>query len=152
VADASPEIKRDNCMELSNINFLAVIAATLSTFVIGWLWYGPLFGKSWMDAIGLTDEDLQQNSMAKIFGFAFVFELIMAFNLAMFFYGGGGGGSIITTVTGAFYGFLTGFGWIFFALAVNGLFERKSWRYIFINGGYWTISLTVMGLILGAWK
>ncbi|HKK47190.1 MAG TPA: DUF1761 domain-containing protein [Balneolaceae bacterium] len=139
-------------MDLSNINFFAVIVATLSTFVVGWLWYGPLFGKAWMSAVGFTEEQLQQGNMAKIFGLAFIFEFIMAFNLAMFFYGGGGGGSIITTWTGAFYGFLTGFGWIFFAIAVTSLYEQRSWKYVLINGGYWTISLTVMGLILGLWK
>lgn len=139
-------------MDLSNINFLAVIAATLSTFVVGWLWYGPLFGKAWMSAVGLSEEEIQKGNMAKIFGLAFVFEFIMAFNLAMFFYGSPEGAEMITAGTGAFYGFLTGFGWIFFALAVNSLYEQKSWKYIFINGGYWTVAFTVMGLILGVWK
>jgi len=32
------------------------------------------------------------------------------------------------------------------------LFERRSWKYIVINGGYMTVSFTVMGLILGAWR
>lgn len=138
-------------MDLSSINFLAVIAATLSTFVVGWLWYGPLFGKPWMEAVGMTEEDVEQGNMGKIFGLAFIFEFIMAFNLAMFFYADGGGESI-TAGTGALWGFMTGFGWIFFALAVNSLYEQKSWKYIFINGGYWTVALTVMGLILGVWK
>ena len=139
-------------MDMSNINFLAVIAATLSTFVVGWLWYGPLFGGAWITSVGMSEEQLKQGNMAKIFGFAFIFEFIMAFNLAMFFYGSPEGAEMMTAGTGAFYGFLTGFGWIFFALAVNGLYEQKSWKYIFINGGYWSVSLTVMGLILGVWK
>ncbi|MDZ7714842.1 MAG: DUF1761 domain-containing protein [Balneolaceae bacterium] len=50
------------------------------------------------------------------------------------------------------YGFLTGFGWVFFALAVNNLYEQSSWKYICINGGYWTVTFTVMGLIIRAWK
>lgn len=139
-------------MDLSNINFWAIIAATLSTFVVGWLWYGPLFGKAWVSAVGMSEEQLEQGNMTKIFGLAFIFEFIMAFNLAMFFYGSPEGAEMITAGSGAFYGFLTGFGWIFFALAVNSLYEQKSWKYILINGGYWTVSLTVMGLILGAWK
>jgi len=138
-------------MDLSNINFWAVIVATLSTFVVGWLWYGPLFGKVWMSLVGLSEQQIQQSNMGKIFGLAFIFELIMAFNLAIFFYGGGGGG-ILTGGTGALYGFLTGFGWISFALAVNSLYERRSWKYMLINGGYWTLSLTLMGLILGLWQ
>ena len=139
-------------MDISNINFWAVLAATLSAFVIGYVWYGPLFGKAWMKVTGLSEEKLEQGNMAKIFGLAFVFELIMAFNLAMFFHGSEEASEMISAGSGAFYGFLTGFGWIFFALAVNSLYEQKSWKYISINGGYWTITFTVMGLILGAWK
>lgn len=138
-------------MDLSSINFLAVFLATLSTFAVGALWYGPLFGKAWMNAVGFTEDDIKQGNMAKIFGFAFVFELIMAFNLAIFLTGSPEAAETMTAGTGAFYGFLAGFGWVFFALAVNSLYEDKSWKYIFINGGYWTVSFTVMGLIIGAW-
>lgn len=138
-------------MDLSNLNFLAILVATLSTFVVGWLWYGPLFGKAWMSAVGVTEEDLEKGNMGKIFGLSFIFEFIMAFNLAMFLTGSPEAAEQMTPGMGAFYGFLTGFGWIFFALAVNSLYEDKSWKYIFINGGYWTVSFTVMGLIIGAW-
>lgn len=134
-------------METAAVNIWAVLVATLSTFLVGWLWYGPLFGKAWMSESGMTEEKAKQGNMAKIFGLAFVFEFIMAYCLAMFL-----NDPTVDLQMGAFYGFLTGFGWIFFALAVNSLYEQKSWKYIFINGGYWTVAFTVMGLILGAWK
>jgi len=134
-------------MDISTLNIWAILVATLSTFVIGWLWYGPFFGKAWLSVVGLSEEELKNANMGKIFGFSFIFELIMAFNLAMFL-----NDPSVGLSEGALYGFLTGFGWIFFAIAVNGLFERRSWKYIFINGGYWVVAFTVMGLILGAWK
>lgn len=139
-------------MDISILNIWAVLVATLSTFLVGWIWYGPLFGKAWLSAAGITADETQQGNMAKIFGLAFIFELIMAFNLAMFLTGSPEAAAEMDAGTGAFYGFLTGFGWVFFAMAVNSLFEQKSWKYIFINGGYWTVSFTVMGLIIGAWK
>lgn len=139
-------------MVLSLINIWAVLVATLSTFLVGWIWYGPLFGKAWMSASGVTEEQAKQGNMVKIFGLAFIFELIMAFNLAMFLTGSPEAAAQVDAGTGAFYGFLTGFGWIFFALAVNSLYEQKSWKYILINGGYWSVAFTVMGLIIGAWK
>ncbi len=104
-----------------------------------------------MNAVGVTEEDLEQGNMAKIFGFSFLFEIIMAFNLAMFITGSPEAAENATAAMGTFYGFLVGFGWVFFALAVNSLYEGKSWKYIFINGGYWTIAFTVMGAIIGAW-
>lgn len=134
-------------MDISTLNIWAVLVATLSTFVVGALWYGPLFGKAWLSAAGLSEEEMQKGNTAKIFGLTFIFELIMAYCLAMFL-----NDPAIGISEGAFYGFLTGFGWIFFALAVTGLFEQRSWKYIFINGGYWIVTFTIMGLILGAWK
>lgn len=139
-------------MDVSTINFVAVLVATLSTFAIGWLWYGPLFGKTWLAEVGITQEDAEKGNLGKIFGLAFIFEFIMAFNLAMFLTGSPEAAEQMNAAAGAFYGFLTGFGWIFFAMAVNSLFEGNSWRYIFINGGYWTVAFTVMGLIIGGWR
>lgn len=31
------------------------------------------------------------------------------------------------------------------AICINGLFERKSWKYMLIHVGYWFISMTLMG-------
>lgn len=139
-------------MDFSAINWLAVIAATLIGFVIGFLWYGPLFGKAWMASTGMTEEKAAQANMPVVFGLSFVFQLIMAFCLAMFFYGDPNAADAITAGTGAFYGFLTGFGWVATALGVNALFEQRSWKYILINGGYWIVVFTLMGLVLGVWK
>ncbi len=52
---------------------------------------------------------------------------------------------------GAEAGFLAGI-WTFSAIAIHSLFELKSWRYIFINGGYSLVSLTLMGAIIGLWR
>jgi hypothetical protein len=57
-----------------------------------------------------------------------------------------------TAVWGATAGFLAGFGWVTLAIATIGLFERRSWKYILINGGYMTVSFVIMGLIIGAWR
>lgn len=141
-------------MELSAINWLAVITATLVGFAIGFVWYGPLFGKPWMESTGLTEEDVKDGNMGKTFGFSFIFQFIMAVCLALFFYGNPDpeATAMITPATGSFYGFLTGFGWVAMAIGVNALYEQKSWKYILINGGFWVIVFTLMGLILGAWK
>ncbi|MCG8505333.1 MAG: DUF1761 domain-containing protein [Sphingomonadales bacterium] len=139
-------------MDMSAINFLAVFVAALVGFVVGFPWYGPLFGKAWMSTVGLTEEDAAKANMPVIFGSALVMQLIMSFCLAMFFYGDPQGAELINAGNGAFYGFLTGFGWVTMALGVNALFEQKSFKYIAINGGYWIVVFTIMGAVLGAWK
>jgi hypothetical protein len=135
-------------MNPSELNWLAVMAAALSTFLIGGLWYSPiLFAKPWMRANGFTDEDMKNVNMAKVFGLSFVFSVLMAANLAMFLADPG------TTVSwGATAGFLAGFGWVALGLAIIALFEKRSWSYILINGGYMVVAFVVMGLILGAWR
>ena len=140
-------------MDMSAINWFAVIAAVLVGFPIGFVWYGPLFGKQWMASIGLDEEKIQQNSnMLKIFSVTLVLQFIMALFLAIFFFGDPAAADAITASSGAFYGFLTGFGWVAMAIGVNAMFEQRSFTYVAIVGGYWVVIFTLMGLILGAWR
>jgi hypothetical protein len=131
-----------------HINYLAVIAAATSAFLIGGLWYSPLlFQRPWMDANGFTEADVRKGNPAVIFGASFVLCLLMAFNLAAFL-----GEPNTTTAWGATAGALAGVGWVAFGMAVVALFERRPVAYMLINGGYWAVALTVMGAILGAWR
>jgi hypothetical protein len=134
-------------MNFSLINWLAVIVAGLSAFAVGGIWYSrPLFGNVWMVDSNLTEEQIKQGNKGKIFGFTLIFSLIMAVNLAMFL-----ADAKTNASWGATAGFLAGI-WTFCAIATHSLFELKSWRHIFINGGYSVVSLTLMGLIIGAWR
>jgi hypothetical protein len=133
---------------MPHLNWLAVLAAAVSTFVIGGLWYSPiLFGRPWMRVNNLDEAELAKSNMAKIFGLSFLFSLIMAANLAAFL-----AEPKTTAAWGATAGFLAGFGWVTLSIAIIALFERRSWKYTLINGGYMTVSFAVMGLILGAWR
>lgn len=131
----------------AQLNYIAVIVAALSTFVIGGLWYSPaVFGKAWMRENGLTEERLKKSNMAKIFGLAFLLALVAAFNLAMFL------GPEDNPAMGAVWGFLAGFGWVAMFVGTHYLFERKSFLLFLINAGYSVVALTIMGVILAAWK
>jgi hypothetical protein len=133
---------------MPHINWLAVLAAAVSTFVIGGLWYSPfLFGRAWMAVNNFSEAELAKSNMAKIFGLSFVLALIMAANLAAFL-----AQPKTNAVWGATAGFLAGFGWVALGMATIALFERRSSKYMLINGGYMTVSFVVMGLILGAWR
>ena len=58
-------------MNLLDVNWLAVVLAALAGFVVGGIWYGPLMGKSWMAAVGKTEDDLKNVNPAKTYGFTF---------------------------------------------------------------------------------
>ena len=132
---------------MEGLNIWAVIVAALSTFLIGGLWYSTaLFGKPWMRENGFTEETLKGRNMAKIFGLAFLLAIIAAFNLAMFL------GPEDRPAMGALWGFAAGFGWVATFVGTHYLFERKSFTLFLINAGYSIVSLTLMGVILAAWK
>jgi hypothetical protein len=134
-------------MENFTPNYWAIIVSALSTFLIGGLWYSPaVFGKAWMKENGFTEEDMKKGSMGKIFGLAFFLALISAMNLAMFM------GPEDDPAMGALWGFLAGFGWVATFVGTHYLFERKSFKLFIINAGYSIVALTVMGVILAAWK
>lgn len=135
-------------MDISLINWMATGTAALSSFAVGALWYSPaLFGKAWMKVNGFTEEQTKNFPRGKIFGFSFLFSVIMSVNLAMFL-----ASPETDAAWGAIAGFLAGFGWVAMALAVTALFENRSWKYICINAGYHVVALVIMGLILGAWR
>ena len=137
-------------MDASTINWLAVLVAGISAFVVGGIWYSPaLFGKAWMKENNLSLEEIQKGNKAKIFGWSFILTLICAVNLAMFLTDSPLQKTDVSW--GATAGLLTGI-WVFCFVAIHGLFEHRSWKLIFINGGYSIAALVLMGAIIGLWR
>lgn len=157
-------------------NFIAILVAALVPLIVGFVWYNPkVFGNAWMKASGITEEKIKGGNMAKIFGIALLFAFLLAFMLptvvnhqmgAFSLMGGDPtkalpsyqafmndyGNAFRTFKHGVFHGVLVG---LFFALPIlgtNALFERKSAKYIFINVGYWVVTLGIMGGIICGWK
>jgi Protein of unknown function (DUF1761) len=146
-----------NNMDISTINWLAVLAAGISAFVVGGVWYSPaLFGKAWMADNNLTEEQIKKGNFTKIFGFTLLFSLLAAANLGMFLADTpkectGNCAQHADITWGAIAGLLAGI-WVFAFVAIHGLFEHKPWRLIFINGGYAVVALVLMGAIIGLWR
>jgi hypothetical protein len=159
------------------MNWIAILVSALATLVVGFVWYHPkVFGTVWMKETGLTEEILAKGNMLKIFGLTFVFSLFLVMiemQLTIHQFGAmgmiGGPGEISNTLPsfkafmndygtafrtfkhGALHGFMSGLFFAFPIVAINGLFERKSWKYIFIHAGYWLVTLTIMGSIICGW-
>jgi len=142
---------------MNSINWWAILVAGISAFVLGGIWYSPaLFGKAWMNENKMTVDDVKKGNAAKIYGWAFILSLIMAANLGMYLADSpstcpAGCGQKTDISWGVTAGFLSGL-WPFCGLAIVSLFEHKSARYIFINGGYLLAALTLMGAIIGMWR
>ncbi len=135
-------------MENLYINHIAVFVCAIANLALGALWYSPvLFYKAWLNETKLTEEQLAKSNPVKTYGLAFVFSLIISYNLAFFL-----GDSNTTPAWGAAAGFLAGFGWSTLIFAIIALFEQRSWKYVLINGGFITVYFTLIGFILGIWR
>ena len=129
---------------MPEVNYLAVVVAAASAFLLGGLWYSPLlFANKWMALTGQSEEKLKSGSMGMIFGGAFLLNLIAAFVFALFL----GPAPGLQFATGA--GFAAGLCWVMASLGVNYLFERRPFGLWLINGLYFTLQFTAFGLVLG---
>lgn len=134
-------------MDISQLNFAAVLVAALACFVLGGIWYSPLmFAQAWMREAGLTETDLARGGKGRIFGVAFLCTLVMAFNLAAFI------GREASLTFAVFAGIAAGLGWVAMSLGVIYLFERRSLKLWAINSGYLILAFILMSAIIGAWK
>lgn len=159
-----------------HFNLYALIVAALSTLVVGFVWYNPkVFGNIWMRESGMTEEKARGANMAVTFGMTVVYGFLIAFVLQAFVihqvgaysaaydikgidpsvldnYMQAYGDTYRTFKHGMLHGFMAG---LFFALPVVGtgaLFERRSWKYTLVSGGYWVVCCMIMGGIVCAWK
>ncbi len=133
---------------LSSINVWAVLVAALSAFVVGWLWYGPLFGKHWMKLNGFTEEMLREGggmSMPLIMIVNYIATALAAFAIAIFI------GSEADMHFGIFAGFMIALFWIGTSRLNDVLYERKPFKLYLINVGYYLVIYIIMGAVLGAW-
>jgi hypothetical protein len=136
------------------INYLAVIVAAILTMILGYIWFGPLFGKQWMRLMGYTKETMEAGNkqMGKMYSMMFVGALLMAFVLAHWLVFA----SAYTNSAGVDAGVMAGvWTWLGFAgpITVNYSLtsDKKSWKLWAITTGYYFVSLVMMGVLLAVW-
>ncbi len=162
------------------LNFPVILLAALVPLLAGFLWYNPkTFGAAWMKAAGMTEESMKGANMALIFGLTYALSFLAAMSLNFMVIhqfhlysllandpGFNDPGSEVRTFLqgfmekhgrnfrtfghGAFHGALGGIFLALPVLGVNALFERKGFRYIAVNAGFWIVCLALMGGIICA--
>jgi len=134
---------------LSLVNYLAVIVTAVAGFLIGWLWYGVLFGKTWMAEMKITPEaaDAAKKGMAKFFAGGFVMTLVSTFALAWILRGHG----TATALAGAEWGAMLGLLLVGARFANSGVWECRSLKLTTINVAHEVVMFAVQGAILAVW-
>lgn len=155
------------------MNLPIILAAALIPLVMGFIWYNPnVLGKAWMAAAGLDEEKVKGANMPLIFGLSYVFAIMIGVVLNGITIHQAGVDSLFAHLQGAedqaylanfkaTYGHVHrsfghgavhgAFAGVFFAMPIlttNALFERKGFKYIAINAGYWIVSAVLMGGVI----
>ncbi|MEY8849485.1 DUF1761 domain-containing protein [Psychroserpens sp. XS_ASV72] len=155
-------------------NFLAFLVAAIVPLITGFIWYNPkTFGTAWARVAEMTEEKMKSGNMAVIFIVTLVLSFVLAFMvqfLVIHEMGAFGmvegdtssatyqafmeefGGKYRTFKHGALHGAMSGLFFVLPILGINALFERKGWKYILINTGYWVLTIAIMGAIISGWK
>ena len=161
-------------------NYLVLFITAVIPLFTGFFWYGPLFKNAWMKEMNFTEESMKGANMGLIFGLSYVLGLIISVGLIPVVIhqigifstlAGESGfneqsGEAYATFTslmeqygnrfrtfkhGAFHAGLLGFFIAMPILAIQAMFERKSFKYITINVGYWVVTLAIMGGVVCQW-
>ncbi len=157
------------------ISMWIIPVAALVPMIVGFIWYHPkVMGTAWMNVAGMTEEKLKSGNMLVIFGISYLMSCLLAssmYGLTIHQFGfqsvlidepGFGkegsdlyayfndfmtkyGKNFRTFKHGALHGFISAIIIAFPVIATNALFERKGWKYTWINTGYWVITFTLMG-------
>ena len=134
----------------ASINYLAVLAAAVVSIILGFLWYGPLFGKQWMQLMGITNKQMKEGSkkgMAKTYTIMIVSTLLTSYILAHFV----DYMQASSMIDGIMLGFWIWLGFIATVQIGSVLWEQKPVKLYFINTLHTLVNLAVMGAILAAW-
>jgi len=141
-------------MELK-INMIAILVATVVSFFLGFIWFGPLFGKIWAKEMGYDlsvkpDKKVMAKGMIFMIIGNFLFAFVFAHNIAawLFVPGMKDMSPFSNALTAAIFTWL---GFYFPGHLGATVWERKSWKLFTINTGFSLISLLVVALILTFW-
>jgi hypothetical protein len=134
-------------MDLFAVNWLAVLGAALAGFVVGGIWYGPVMGKKWMGAVGLTEDQIKDGNMGLIYGGAFAFSLLASWTLAHTFQSYADAGADLSVMAKVLTSFGVALGFIVPAIGTNYLFSQKTKTLFFIDASYWLLFYIAMGLV-----
>lgn len=136
-----------------DINWLAVALATLSSMVVGSIWYAkPVFGTLWIKLAKLDEKKMEQNAakdMPRVMGIALVMSFLSAFVIAH-----------VAALSRSFYdistleaGLTTAF-WLWAGISVttvvvHDIFEQRPAKLTLLTIGNQFFTLLAMGLIIG---
>ena len=137
-----------------DINYWAVLSCALLSLVLGFVWYGPLFGRKWIEINELSPDDLakreaMQKEVGPLYAVQFILSLLQIYILAHFVQGW----SEVSGVESAAWIWL---GFVMPTIAGLAMWNAKpakvKWTLFLISSGYQLLSFVSFGFILSTWQ
>jgi Protein of unknown function (DUF1761) len=138
------------------INVIAVLVATVASFILSMLWYAKLFMKPWAKEMGY---DLNMRPSGKVMARNIALSLIGNFLFAWVFAFYLAGWRLLPGNPSEFGALAFGLNsalsaWIGFFLPMHlsrVVWEKHSWKLFFINSGYNLVATMAVALIIAYW-
>ena len=134
-------------MNYLDVNWLAVLLATIASMALGAAWYMGL-SRQWLAATGKTAEEIKAQSGADATPFIWsaLMQLVMAYFLALLTPRIVGEVTIASTVI---VGIHLWAGFMVTSMVMNKLYEVLNWSLELINGGYMIGIMIFQGVVIG---
>ena len=141
-------------MKTIDVNYLAIASGAVLSMLLGAIWYGPMFGKKWMEIVGVNPDDIEarkkmQKSAGPLYAVQFLLTLFQVLVLAHLI--------ADTEIAGGLERAL----WIWAAFIIPTMAgavmwtnetRKLKWARFLIQGGYQLVLFTIFGLLLQFWK
>jgi hypothetical protein len=124
------------------ISWIAVIISTFAAFILGGLWYGPLFSKPWMREMGVGRDFKPRLPRPVLFGVAITLNFVAAVVFAAFV----GPAPSLAGALGA--GTAIGLAWVAPSMLIAYLFAGRSLTLVAIDAGFVVVQFILFGAIL----
>jgi hypothetical protein len=127
-----------------NINWVAILGATVVSMVWSFVWYSKsLAGKQWMEAVGVKESELQKAYAKGVMPVVFFLSVISSFTLAILL------SDVQGWVDGIFDGLVIGVGLAATQVLILYAFALRSRKLMMIDATWVIVDFSLMGLTIG---
>ena len=146
---------------MHEVNLLAVLVAGIVPMIVGVLWYGPLFGKRWLQLMETTAEEIQEKGInpLKTYGVSFLLALVTAFILAQLFAGMGGAARVVSiagksgdALAGVYLALMALIAFILPVGYQSVAYEERKAGLFWLNLGHNGVALLGQAVIIAVWS
>jgi len=128
-----------------HVSYVTVLIASVIQWLLGALWYGVIFKKSWRKHVGITEGEKPKNAIFAM-ATALVACLLLSFTLAHVVLWSGA--KVFTG--GTKWGIICWSGFVAPPLFTQHIFERRPANLFAINAAYWLLAMAAGAGILAA--